>query len=133
MAATAAAAWIGATAMPWPKAMVIVLISLQWDGTIGAALSGSSVRSRSVRPIRLRKALWPGTPTPSAILAEPMFEECVNTSGMVMSRLVPWYSWIFCRPKFRTPPRVSNVELTLYLPDSSAMASVIALKVEPIS
>ncbi len=119
--------------MPWPNAMVMVLISVQRDGTIGAALSGSSVRSRSSRPIFFRKALWPGTPTPSATLAEPMLEECVKTSGMVMTRLVPWYSWIFCRPQFSTPPRVSKVELTLYLPESSAMARVIALKVEPIS
>ena len=57
----------------------------------------------------------------------------VGVPCMVMTRLVPWYSWIFWRPQFSTPPRVSKVELTLYLPESSAMASVIALKVEPIS
>ncbi|GJE73423.1 hypothetical protein CHKEEEPN_4988 [Methylorubrum podarium] len=90
IAATAAAAWIGATAMPWPKAMVMVLISAQRGGRIGAADSGSSVRIRSSRPIFLRKARWPGTPTPSAILAEPMLEEWVNTSGMVSTRPVAW-------------------------------------------
>ena len=65
----------GATDRPWPKAMVTVLSSPQCLGTIGSALSGSSVRSRSSWPIFFRNAWCPATPTASAMRAAPMFEE----------------------------------------------------------
>jgi len=46
----------GATDRPWPKAMVTVLSSPQCLGTIGSALSGNSVRSRSSWPIFFKYA-----------------------------------------------------------------------------
>ena len=85
-APTAISACSGATATPWPKAIVMVLSSPQRDGTIGSAFSGSSVTRRSSWPLLRRKALWPSTPTPSAIFAVPMFEEKMNTSGTVSTR-----------------------------------------------
>ena len=78
--------------------MVIVLSSPQCLGTSGSALSGNSVRSRSSWPIFLRNALWPSTPTISAMRAAPMFEEWVNTSGTVSTRWVAWKSWMVKRP-----------------------------------
>ena len=65
----------GATDRPWPNAMVTVLSSPQRLGTIGSALSGSSVRSRSSWPILRRNALWCSTPSASAMRAVPMFDE----------------------------------------------------------
>ncbi len=47
----------GATDRPWPNAMVTVLSSPQRLGTIGSALSGSSVRIRSSWPSFLRNHL----------------------------------------------------------------------------
>jgi hypothetical protein len=43
-------------------------------GTIGSALSGSSVRSLSSCPTLARNALWFSTPSASAILAAPTFD-----------------------------------------------------------
>ena len=74
-AATPITACNGATERPWPKAMVMVLSSPQRLGTIGSALSGSSVRSRSSWPSFLRNALCASTPIASAARAAPMFEE----------------------------------------------------------
>ena len=85
-APTAISACNGATLSPWPKAIVIVLSSLQRFGTSGSAFSGNSVRSRSSWPILLKNALWPSTPTISAMRAVAMLEECVKTSGTVRMR-----------------------------------------------
>ena len=65
----------GATDSPWPNAIVTVFNSPQRFGTIGAALSGNSVRSRSSWPILRRNALCASTPCDSAIRAAPMFDE----------------------------------------------------------
>src|SRR4051794_20945294 len=56
-ALTAIKACRGATARPWPNAIVIVLSSPQRGGTSGMAFSGSSVTSRSSWPVFLKKAL----------------------------------------------------------------------------
>ena len=53
-AASATAVCSGDTAMPWPKATVIVVSSDHFFGTIGAPTSGSSVFGRSKKPKRLR-------------------------------------------------------------------------------
>ncbi len=74
-AATPITACNGATERPWPKAMVTVLSSLQRLGTIGSALSGNSVRSRSSWPNFLRNALCASTPDRQAMRAAPMFDE----------------------------------------------------------
>jgi hypothetical protein len=74
-AATPMIACSGATDRPWPNAMVMVLSSPQRLGTIGSALSGNSVRSRSSWPIFLRNALWASTPIAMAMRAAPMFDE----------------------------------------------------------
>ena len=74
-AATPITACNGATDRPCPKAMVMVLSSPQRLGTIGSALSGNSVRSRSSWPSFLRNALCASTPTASAMRAAPMFDE----------------------------------------------------------
>src|ERR1700729_1013580 len=76
----------GATAMPWPNAIVTVFNSPQWRGRIGEALSGSSVRSRSICPILRRNALCASTPCDSAIRAAPTFDEKGNTSFMLVQR-----------------------------------------------
>ena len=111
----------------------MVLSSPQRGGTIGSALSGSSVRSRSSWPILRRKALWPSTPMPSAILAVPMFDEWMNTSGTVRTRWVRVVVVDREAAVAQAPTRASKVELMLTLPESSAIAIVSALKVEPIS
>ena len=97
-AATAIIACSGATLMPWPKAIVIVLSSLQCLGHSGSALSGSSVRKRSSWPIFFRKAWCASTPTISAMRAVPILEEWVNTSGTLSTRWVAWKSWMVKRP-----------------------------------
>ena len=74
-AATPITACNGATEKPCPKAIVMVLSSPHRLGTIGSALSGNSVRSRSSWPIFFRKALCPSMPTAIAIRAAPMFDE----------------------------------------------------------
>jgi hypothetical protein len=74
-AAMPMAACSGATDRPCPKAMVAVLRFTQCLGTIGSALSGSSVRNRSSWPIFFRNALWPSIPTANAMRAAPMFDE----------------------------------------------------------
>ncbi len=74
-AATPITACSGATERPWPKAMVMVLSSPQRLGTIGSALSGNSVRSRSSWPIFFRNALCASMPTAIAMRAAPMFDE----------------------------------------------------------
>ena len=88
----------GATDRPWPKAMVIVLSSPQRFGTIGSALSGSSVRSRSSWPSFLRNALCASTPCDSATRAAPTFDEKVNTSDSVMERPIGCVSRMLKRP-----------------------------------
>ena len=65
----------GATESPWPNEMVTVLSSPQRLGTIGSALSGNSVRSRSSWPTLRRNALWPSIPTDKAMRAAPTFDE----------------------------------------------------------
>ena len=70
----------------------MVLSSVQRFGTIGEALSGSSVRSRSIWPSFFRNALCASTPCASAILAAPTFEEKVNTSDSVIVRPTGWVS-----------------------------------------
>jgi hypothetical protein len=75
MAATPITACSGATESPWPNAMVTVFNSPQRLGTIGSALSGSSVRSRSSWPTLRRNALCASTPTDSAMRAAPTFDE----------------------------------------------------------
>ncbi len=84
----------GATAMPWPNAMVTVFSSPQCLGTIGEALSGNSVRSRSSWPILRRNALCASTPCDSAMRAAPTLEEKVNTSFMLRKRPFGSSSWI---------------------------------------
>ena len=74
-APTAMVACSGATERPWPNAMVMVLSSPQRFGTIGIALSGNSVVTRSSWPIFFRNHLWCSTPMPSAIFAVPMLDE----------------------------------------------------------
>ncbi len=88
----------GATAMPWPNAIVTVFNSLQRFGTIGDALSGSSVRSRSSCPILRRNALCASTPCDSAMRAAPTLDEKVKTSFMLMKRPFGSSSWIVNLP-----------------------------------
>ena len=72
----------------------MVLSSPQRFGTIGEALSGNSVRSRSSWPIFFRNALCASTPCASAIRAAPTLEEKVNTSDSVIERPSGWVSWM---------------------------------------
>ena len=65
----------GATERPWPKAIVMVFSSPHRLGTIGSALSGNSVRSRSSWPIFFRNALCASMPTAMAVRAAPIFDE----------------------------------------------------------
>ena len=76
----------------------MVLSSLQFLGTNGSALSGSSVRRRVSCPILRRNALCPSTPTIIAMRAVPMLEEWMKTSGTVSMRCSAWKSWMVKRP-----------------------------------
>ena len=76
----------------------MVLSSPQRFGTIGIALSGSSVRSRSSWPTFFRNALCASTPCPSAIFAAPTFDEKVKTSASEIGRGTGWVSWILNLP-----------------------------------
>ena len=88
----------GATAMPWPKAIVTVFNSPQCCGRIGEALSGNSVRSRSSWPSLRRNALCASTPCDNAIRAAPTFDEKVKTSFMLRKRPFGSSSWMVNLP-----------------------------------
>ena len=122
----------GATAMPWPKAIVMVLSSPQRFGTIGAALSGNSVRQPVELADLFQNARCASTPCPSATRAAPTFEEKVNTSDSEIERPSGWVSWIAelaiaqsaARVVLRIERRLAGIQ------PSPASAS---WKVEPIS
>jgi hypothetical protein len=66
----------GVTEMPWPKAMVMVLMRTQWRGHSGPASSGSWLVSGLRNPILSKKARCASGPiTSAAILAEAMLDE----------------------------------------------------------
>ena len=56
----------------------------------------------------------------------------MKISGTVSTRFWAWKSWIVCLP-YCSGKRASNADLSVILPESSAIATVSALKVEPIS
>ncbi|MNT69013.1 hypothetical protein D3C72_2072890 [compost metagenome] len=76
--------------------------------------------------------MWPGMPMRSAILAVPMFDEYWKISGTVSTRRLPWKS-LMVKPPMRIGAVASKLSLSVTLPESSPMAMVKVLKVEPIS
>ena len=71
-------------------------------------------------------------PTTSAIFAVPMLEEYLKISGTLSTRCLPWKS-LMVKPPMRMGARASKLSVIFTLPESSAIAVVNDLKVDPIS
>ena len=88
--AAAATVCIGLTDRPWPKLMVMALISRQGLGTSGQPISGSSSGAGRKKPTFCMKDCCAGMPAVSAMRTEPTLEECWKISGTVSQRCLPW-------------------------------------------
>ena len=111
----------------------MLLISRQGLGTSGEPTSGSSIEAARNRPMRPMKAFWLSMPNCNAILAEPMFDEKVKTSGRLSTRCgTSGSSWIVKR-SILIGELASSRDSMVNLPLSSASAVLNTLNIEPCS